>query len=130
MDCSICLDKLNTKTIKMLPCNHLFHKKCINEWLKNSIQCPLCKYFLENEFKIQFCKSNNKFFKNTKIIFYDSFIKIGDFEYIDLKKIQKIMHFKNIIEIVYMNNSYYIYSTKLNDILNILVDKTKKINNI
>ncbi len=129
MDCSICLDKLNTKTIKMLPCNHLFHKKCINEWLKTSIQCPLCKTFLENEFKIQFCKSDKKFFKNTKIIFYDSFLKIGNSEYIDLKEIKEIIHFKNIIEIVYMNNSYYIYSNKSNNILNILMNKTNKVNN-
>ena len=48
-NCSICLEKINKKSIK-LNCNHIFHKKCITLWIKETnnnpdleITCPLCK---------------------------------------------------------------------------------------
>lgn len=59
--CVICHEKIQKKTIelddgtyytlkkreKKLPCNHLFHTKCIKKWYisdnKNSNQCPLCR---------------------------------------------------------------------------------------
>jgi hypothetical protein len=44
--CSICLEPLG-KFIKQgkkkLPCNHTFHKKCIDGWLNISNSCPLCR---------------------------------------------------------------------------------------
>ena len=42
--CVICLDNFKTdeKIIK-LPCNHIYHPECIQEWLKNNITCPLCR---------------------------------------------------------------------------------------
>ena len=41
--CSICLDSINTKAM-ILPCNHVYHKGCIKEWLCNhSNKCPICK---------------------------------------------------------------------------------------
>ncbi len=43
--CSICVDEfVNGVSIKTLPCNHIFHSECINEWLGSySSLCPLCK---------------------------------------------------------------------------------------
>jgi hypothetical protein len=43
-DCSICLSelKMNEKFIH-LKCKHLFHEKCIKDWLKTKNQCPICK---------------------------------------------------------------------------------------
>lgn len=52
--CSICLDDLicnddDEMTINnnmlMMPCNHLFHNRCIISWLttKNASTCPLCR---------------------------------------------------------------------------------------
>ena len=40
--CSICLD--NNCDIG-LPCGHMFHLKCMMEWIKNkkSIECPNCR---------------------------------------------------------------------------------------
>ncbi|KAL3641949.1 hypothetical protein CASFOL_012766 [Castilleja foliolosa] len=43
MDCSICLDDILIGA-KALPCCHVFHKDCINKWLKKSHSCPVCRY--------------------------------------------------------------------------------------
>jgi len=44
-NCSICLEAIENsqKVIIQLPCNHLFHKACIKEWLKKDMVCPNCK---------------------------------------------------------------------------------------
>ena len=42
-NCAICLEKIETKAI-ILPCKHVYHNKCIKEWLCNhSYKCPICK---------------------------------------------------------------------------------------
>lgn len=42
--CAICLDDLKTgQMVKALACSHKFHEKCINNWLKQKLLCPLCK---------------------------------------------------------------------------------------
>jgi len=43
--CSICCeDFLNGIEVKRLPgCNHLFHPKCIEEWLVINPLCPMCR---------------------------------------------------------------------------------------
>jgi hypothetical protein len=42
LNCSICLKsiKSNSSTLK---CNHIFHLGCINEWIKVSNTCPICR---------------------------------------------------------------------------------------
>jgi len=47
-NCTICLlvmDKKNQCSI--LPCKHIFHMKCIHEWIdsdeETSLQCPICR---------------------------------------------------------------------------------------
>ena len=42
--CSICLEDFEVGTkIIYLPCFHFYHSKCIEQWVKNSDKCPLCK---------------------------------------------------------------------------------------
>lgn len=42
--CAICLDDITTgQMVKALRCSHKFHEKCINNWLRQKLQCPLCK---------------------------------------------------------------------------------------
>jgi hypothetical protein len=54
IDCSICCDKVKkAEFIRELNCNHIFHKKCIDNWLKYCIKnneyinCPLCRTTVE-----------------------------------------------------------------------------------
>ncbi|KAL2898099.1 putative RING-H2 finger protein ATL69 [Bienertia sinuspersici] len=43
--CSICLSEYKPKqTVRCMPdCNHCFHVNCIDQWLKMSPTCPLCR---------------------------------------------------------------------------------------
>lgn len=41
--CSICLSNIDNYIYTELYCGHKFHLKCLNEWVKNSKECPLCK---------------------------------------------------------------------------------------
>ncbi|GAQ83870.1 Zinc finger RING-type domain containing protein [Klebsormidium nitens] len=42
--CTICLDTPEEgDVIKRLPCMHIFHQKCIDDWLQRQPLCPICK---------------------------------------------------------------------------------------
>lgn len=43
--CIICMEKFKIdEEVKTLPCFHIFHKECIDEWFKgNNYTCPICK---------------------------------------------------------------------------------------
>lgn len=43
--CSICFDefKLAETDVRNLPCNHLFHERCIFPWLRINGTCPVCR---------------------------------------------------------------------------------------
>ena len=48
--CAICLEKFNTEVkIIILPCIHIFHRDCINDWIEKKKFCPLCKFELTKE---------------------------------------------------------------------------------
>eukprot|EP01124_Arcella_intermedia_P001186 TRINITY_DN10646_c0_g1_i2.p1 TRINITY_DN10646_c0_g1~~TRINITY_DN10646_c0_g1_i2.p1 ORF type:complete len:1034 (+),score=134.88 TRINITY_DN10646_c0_g1_i2:32-3133(+) len=44
-DCVICLGEIDGPDECTLPCNHTYHKGCINEWGKNKelVSCPQCR---------------------------------------------------------------------------------------
>ncbi|KAL2316627.1 hypothetical protein Fmac_030503 [Flemingia macrophylla] len=47
-ECCICLAKYKDKEeVRQLPCSHTFHLKCVDQWLKITSCCPLCKQGLE-----------------------------------------------------------------------------------
>jgi len=39
--CVICLARRRTK-IKIVPCGCTFHRRCIDQWLKWKLNCPIC----------------------------------------------------------------------------------------
>lgn len=43
--CTICLEEVidNDNNKKVLHCNHVFHKNCIDRWLITRTQCPVCR---------------------------------------------------------------------------------------
>ncbi|KAG2682651.1 hypothetical protein I3760_11G200600 [Carya illinoinensis] len=47
-ECCICLAKYKDKEeLRQLPCAHMFHLKCVDQWLQIISCCPLCKQELE-----------------------------------------------------------------------------------
>lgn len=42
MFCIICLAKISAAEI-MTSCHHTYHKKCLDTWLKKSVECPVCR---------------------------------------------------------------------------------------
>eukprot|EP01080_Neovahlkampfia_damariscottae_P009577 gene9577-1780_t len=48
--CPICIEafEISTKAL-VLPCNHLFHEKCLIEWLQKRATCPLCRTEIETD---------------------------------------------------------------------------------
>jgi hypothetical protein len=43
--CSICIDKyIPFQIIRILGCNHSFHKRCIDKWFKSNKSCGICRY--------------------------------------------------------------------------------------
>ncbi|CAN1175674.1 E3 ubiquitin-protein ligase RNF181 [Linum perenne] len=53
--CCICLMQMETEEsdLEMLPCQHLFHKVCIEKWLKRCRRrsCPLCRFSMVEDEK-------------------------------------------------------------------------------
>jgi RING finger and CHY zinc finger domain-containing protein 1 len=49
-DCVICLEDLRTSRDNsvVLPCNHIIHSKCLEEYSKTDYKCPLCKKSIGN----------------------------------------------------------------------------------
>ncbi len=49
-NCVICLEDFkNGDKATVLPCIHLFHTSCIQNWLKTQNSCPICKFKLTGE---------------------------------------------------------------------------------
>lgn len=43
-ECIICLENYKKNDeISILSCDHYYHTKCLNEWLKKKEECPLCR---------------------------------------------------------------------------------------
>lgn len=45
-ECPICIENLQETAVR-LPCDHYFHKSCVNEWLFTHNTCPVCRKNLD-----------------------------------------------------------------------------------
>lgn len=46
--CMVCLsDFASGEEVRRLPCTHVFHATCIDEWLRRCMDCPICKASVE-----------------------------------------------------------------------------------
>jgi len=49
LDCVICyssIDHQNQRSYMLGPCNHIFHRKCLEQWMEIKMECPICRYTL------------------------------------------------------------------------------------
>ena len=47
-ECGICRDEFKEgETIKVLKCNHLFHRECLGQWLINNKKCIICEQLIK-----------------------------------------------------------------------------------
>ncbi|CAL1533746.1 unnamed protein product [Lymnaea stagnalis] len=46
--CTICLSEFETgEDVRRLPCMHLFHSECVDQWLSTNKNCPICRVDIE-----------------------------------------------------------------------------------
>lgn len=49
-ECVICKEEMKVgRDVCKLPCEHLFHWRCVLPWLKNNDMCPCCRYRLPSD---------------------------------------------------------------------------------
>lgn len=77
-ECPICYDNENEieQNIK-LECGHKFHDKCILEWCKNSLSCPMCRCNITDERCVEIRRNNEEPMQIQDIRFY----VIGDVQH-------------------------------------------------
>ena len=48
LDCVICMAELelDDKDYMIAPCDHVFHKICLSEWMEVKMECPTCRSVL------------------------------------------------------------------------------------
>eukprot|EP00972_Heterocapsa_arctica_P033498 4931695-Heterocapsa_arctica.AAC.1 len=48
--CTICREQLLIgDQLRLLPCLHKYHVKCVDKWLARSRTCPICKFDILDE---------------------------------------------------------------------------------
>lgn len=46
--CTICLSEFEMEEdVRRLPCMHLFHIQCVDQWLTTNKKCPICRVDIE-----------------------------------------------------------------------------------
>lgn len=69
--CTICLDS-KTYPLITLSCKHTFHEKCLMSWIKQNINCPICRQTIIT-YTIQKSKKSKPLLKDFKKELYDKY---------------------------------------------------------
>lgn len=83
--CCIC-HELTCFGDKILPCNHVYHHKCIDEWINIKPSCPLCSYQIRTGLKIEQITSQefrNSFRMLLMLCYFVRFYEIISLESLD-----------------------------------------------
>jgi E3 ubiquitin-protein ligase RNF13 len=52
--CTVCHEQYQKgEVIRILPCDHFFHYKCLKPWFKKSNACPLCRLNIKEKLQEQ-----------------------------------------------------------------------------
>ena len=52
--CTICLCEFGEgEAVRRLPCMHLFHIECVDQWLPTNRRCPICRVDIENKQSVE-----------------------------------------------------------------------------
>ncbi|KAL8566460.1 hypothetical protein ACOMHN_015096 [Nucella lapillus] len=50
--CTICLSEFEEgEDVRRLPCMHLFHMDCVDQWLSTNKNCPICRVDIQTTTK-------------------------------------------------------------------------------
>lgn len=52
-ECAICRDDL-TAPLEILPCAHIYHRVCIQEWFNHRLICPYCNVPIPDDMKEEY----------------------------------------------------------------------------
>lgn len=54
--CTICLcDFEEQEDVRRLPCMHLFHILCVDQWFPTNKRCPICRVDIESKANAEQC---------------------------------------------------------------------------
>ena len=100
-ECPICFENANESNITTTNCGHRFHTKCIDTWLEENYDCPMCRKLICNKFYARYVR--NPFFS----FFYKKCTLI-----IDKDKKTIIVQYANKIEMLQFCDIKEIYLTR------------------
>jgi hypothetical protein len=46
LDCVIChgpIDAMDRRAYMLAPCDHVFHRNCLEQWMDVKMECPICR---------------------------------------------------------------------------------------
>ena len=94
-ECPISLEKFkDQEVIIRLPCEHIFRKDAIEEWVEENPSCPVCRFKLDTE-KIEnnTNNTNNNRFLNSNISFLNTPYNLNDISNNDISNnLQRLEH--------------------------------------
>ena len=117
-ECPICLEEISKKDASKIMCSnkHLYHDKCIKEWMEQKTECPLCKENLLPDNK-------RKIIELLQTIDMEEAEKFGDAAANFLQKIQATADYKKKgiskteNNIILLTDEYIKYFAALDDLI-------------